>query len=168
MVLSIITQDKEKSNIVLPIILILDNLRSAHNVGAIIRTAECLNIKEVWFCGYTATPEHPKIVKTAMGTQERIIWKHFESSKLAVIFAKEQGYYVYALETVENAESVYEQKFQDNIAIVLGNEALGVAEETLLLCDKIIMLPVLGWKNSLNVATAAAVTCFEIARQRLR
>jgi tRNA G18 (ribose-2'-O)-methylase SpoU len=162
----ILKQDKYKETEKLPLILILDNLRSAFNVGSIIRTAECLNIEEIWFCGYTPNPEHPKIANTAMGTQERIIWKSFSDVKDAVIKAKELGYKVYALETVENAESVFEQDYNGNIAFIVGNEALGIAVDVIVLCDKCILLPVLGWKNSLNVATACAIACFEVLRQR--
>ena len=164
--INILKKDKEKSSEQLPVILILDNLRSAFNVGSIIRTAECLNIREVWFCGYTPKPDNPKIKNTAMGTQNKIYWKHFSETVEAVNMAKKIGYQVYALETVENAESVYEQEFHGSIAFVVGNEALGISEEILLICEKCLILPIYGWKNSLNVATTCAVVCFEVLRQK--
>ena len=163
--LNIIKEDKEKDAVKLPIILILDNLRSAFNVGSIIRTAECLNVEAVWCCGYTPLPDNPKVVNTAMGTQDRITWRYFERTEEAVMLAKAKGYAVYALETVDGAVSVFENEFIGKSAIVLGNEALGISEDVIKICDKCIVLPLSGWKNSLNVATACAVVCFEVFRQ---
>jgi tRNA G18 (ribose-2'-O)-methylase SpoU len=164
--LKINTQDKPKDTPKLPLILILDNLRSAFNVGSIIRTAECLNIESIYFCGYTPQPDHPKVKNTAMGTQEKINWQYFEQTEQAVSKAKENEYQVIALETVESAVSIYEYEFPSKTALILGNEALGISNEILNLCDNCVALPILGWKNSLNVATACAVACFEIHRQR--
>ena len=159
------TQDCEKNALKLPVILILDNLRSAFNVGSIIRTAECLNIEEIYFCGYTPKPDHPKIKNTAMGTEERIKWQYFTDTREAVLKAKENEYIVYAIETVECAESLFEQDFKGKYAFVFGNEALGIAADVLVFCEKCVMLPISGWKNSLNVATTCAVVCFEVVRQ---
>lgn len=163
--ISVIRGDKEKNTLKLPLILILDNLRSAFNVGSIIRTAECLNLEEIWFCGHTPKPDNLKVANTSMGTFKRIKWKSFLLTAEAIKSAKEEEYSVYALETVENAESVFKQDFISKCAVVLGNEVLGISEEILALCDKSLIIPVSGWKNSLNVATACAVTCFEIFRQ---
>ena len=161
-----ITQkDQEKENKKLPIILILDNLRSAFNVGSIFRTAECLNIKEILLTGNTPTPDNFKVKNTAMGTETRVEWKFYKDTQDAILYAKKNGYQVFALETVEKATSIYDKKYIDNIAFVLGNEALGISMEVILLCDECLQLPLLGWKNSLNVATACAVTCFEVYRQ---
>ena len=162
---NITKNDSEKEESTLPVVIILDNLRSAFNVGSIIRTAESLNVEEVWFCGYTPTADHPKMINTAMGTQKKIKWAHFEHTQEAVLKAKENGYVVYALETVENAVSVFEHSFGLKTAIVLGNEALGISEDVLSVCDMCLALPIAGWKNSLNVATACAVVCFEVYRQ---
>ena len=161
----ILKRDEHKNNKKLPIILILDNLRSAFNVGSIIRTADCLNVEEVWFCGYTPKPDHPKVINTSMGTEKMIKWVYFEKTLEAINNAKETGYEPVALETLKGAKSIYEYKFAGKTALVFGNEALGLSEETIKLCDKCLVLPVSGWKNSLNVATACAVTCFEIYRQ---
>ena len=158
--MNIKTQDELKNISKKHIILILHNLRSAYNVGAIIRTAECLNIEEVFFCGYTATPAHPKIAKTAMGAQNYISWRHFNNTEDAIICAKNSGYYIYALETIENAESVFIQENKENIAILVGNEALGIPVQLIALCDKPIILPISGWKNSLNVSAAVTVALF--------
>jgi len=124
-----------------------------------------LNIEEVWCCGYTPLPDNPKVINTAMGTQNKIKWRHFTRTEEAVMLAKVDGYVVYALETVENAVSVFENEFSEKSAIVLGNEALGISKDVIMICDRCIVLPMSGWKNSLNVATACAVVCFEYFRQ---
>jgi tRNA G18 (ribose-2'-O)-methylase SpoU len=147
------------------IILILDNLRSAYNVGAIIRTAECLSIPEIWFCGYTPLPDHPKVANTAMGTQDKINWTAFSQTTEAVKKAKADGYQVIGLETSERAVSIYEYGFPSSIAIIAGNEALGISADVLQRCDAIVNIPITSWKKSLNVATAVAVMGFEIYRR---
>jgi len=149
----------------LPIILILDHLRSAFNVGSIIRLSACLDISEVWFCGYTPTPVHPKIKSTAMQTQEFIAWQHFENTTDAVSKAKEMGFTVYAVENHTSATSIYDTIFSDQIALVMGNEALGVSADVLDVCDQMICIPIPGWKTTLNVGMACGVVCFEIYRR---
>jgi tRNA G18 (ribose-2'-O)-methylase SpoU len=149
----------------LDLIIILDNLRSAFNVGSIIRTIECLQIQTVYCCGLTPNPEHEKVKNTAMGTETRVNWKHFKKTEDAIEAAKKDGYIVYALETHETAKTIYEINYSERTAIVVGNEALGISEAAIFMCDKIISIPICGWKTSLNVATATAVVCFEIFRR---
>ncbi len=163
--INIIKGDKQKDLSKIPLILILDNLRSAFNTGSLIRTAECLNIEEVIFCGHTPKPSNEKVKNTAMGTQNKIQWSYYDDTQQAINYVKHKKYTVCALETVGNAISLYDNKFANKTALIAGNEALGISEEILIQCDKIIKIPVLGWKNSLNVATATAVCCFEIYRQ---
>lgn len=143
------------------IILILDNLRSAFNVGSIFRSAECLGISELWLCGVCPTPKNPALIKTARGTAEKLSWKHFAHTTEAVEKAKNKAYTVYALETSLDAGSVFETDFRLPLALVLGNESLGIGD-ALELCDHIVSLPVQGWKNSLNVAVAASVCAYQI------
>ncbi|MCL1827107.1 MAG: RNA methyltransferase [Candidatus Cloacimonetes bacterium] len=158
-------QDSEKDAPKLPVILILDNLRSAFNVGSIFRTAECLNIEEVWCCGYTPTPNSHNVQNTAMGTEKYVAHRHFGETKEAIVSAQEKGFTVYALETVVDCPTIYEADLSGNIAFVLGNEALGIDPKNIVLCDGCLQLPISGWKNSLNVAVACAVACFEAQRQ---
>lgn len=143
------------------IILILDNLRSAFNVGSIFRSAECLGIPELWLCGLCPSPANPALIKTARGTAEKLSWRYFAHTSEAVEKAKNKGHTVYALETAPDAGSVFETDFQLPLALVLGNESLGIGE-ALKLCDHIVSLPVQGWKNSLNVAVAASVCAYQI------
>ena len=142
--------------------LIVDNLRSVFNVGSLFRIAECLGISEIILCGISPGPEHPNMAKTALGTTERIAWRHIDQTKDAILQLKDMGYKIYALETAEPSASVYESSFDLPIALVVGNEALGIDPQILKICDAIVHLPVLGWKNSLNVSVAAAITLYQI------
>jgi len=151
----------------LPIIIILDNLRSAFNVGSIIRTATCLGISEIWFCGYTPTPKHPKVANTAMQTHLAIAWQQFARTEDAISKVREAGLQTIALENHPQATSIYEYDYPANIAFVLGNEALGVSKTVLENVDHILCIPIPGWKSTLNVGTACAVVCFEVYRVRM-
>ncbi len=144
------------------ITVILDNLRSVFNVGSIFRSAECLGIPTLYLCGVSATPEHPALAKTARGTAERVGWKHFPSAADAIAQAKADGCLICAVETAAAASSVFETNLPTPLALVLGNESLGLAPETMALCGCCVRLPVQGWKNSLNVATAFAVCAYQI------
>lgn len=144
------------------IVVILDNLRSAFNVGSIFRTAECLGLKELALCGITAVPPHPKLVQTAMGTEDRVTWQHFENSLLAIDHYRALGYQIAALETVETADSIFQAPVQTPMALVLGNESLGLEQHVLERVDRVVMLPVQGWKNSLNVGVAFAVCAYQL------
>lgn len=145
-------------------VVILEDLRSGFNVGSIFRTSECLGVGELWLCGITGRPGDNALAKTAMGTDRRVAWRGFDTAVEAVRKAKEQGRRVYALETVEAAQNVFEASYELPLALVLGNEALGVSQEVLTLCDAFISLPMQGWKNSLNVGVAFAVAGFHIVR----
>jgi len=141
---------------------VLDNLRSVFNVGSIFRTSECLALGELVLCGTTPTPEHPNMSKTAMGTCERVSWRHTERTVDAILELKEKGYRIYALETAEAAVSVMTFKPDHPFALVLGNESLGISPTVLSLCDMCLALPVMGWKNSLNVGVAFAIASYQL------
>ena len=148
-----------------PIHLILDNLRSAFNVGSIFRTADTARLAEVITCGYTAHPPHDKLDKTALGVLQFVPTRHFDSTLDAVSSLRHADIPVFALETTSNSSAYTEVSYPKPLGLVLGNEALGVAKEVLEQCDRIIEIPLFGFKNSLNVAAAAAVITFEILRQ---
>ncbi|MCF7859467.1 MAG: RNA methyltransferase [Candidatus Cloacimonetes bacterium] len=149
----------------IPLILILDNLRSAFNVGSIFRTAECFGVSHVYLCGYTPTAENKKVQKTAMGTVDFVRWEKRDSTVEVINELKKTGTMIYALETTTEAVNIREVKFKKPTALLLGNEALGLDELTLNLADEIIQIELSGWKNSLNVGVCAAVCCYEISRQ---
>ncbi len=148
-----------------PVYIILDNLRSAFNVGAIFRLADTVRAQEIIPCGYSAHPPHPKLEQTALGTTNSVPWRWCAETTAAVTDLKNRGVQVVALETVTGATPFNKFSYRFPVAIVLGNEALGVTQEVLRLCDGIVDIPVFGYKNSLNVATAAAVVLYEILRQ---
>lgn len=144
------------------VLVILDNLRSAFNVGSIFRTAECLGLQAVWLCGVTPVPANPALAKTARGTCEHVDWRHFDATEEAIAQARSEGYQVCALETSPEAVSLYQSAFELPLAILVGNESWGISPGILALCDSIIALPNLGWKNSLNVAVALSVGAYHI------
>ena len=149
----------------LPVTLVLDRLRSAHNVGNIFRLAEAVRAERIITCGYTATPPHPKLAKTARGCDLLVPCEHCESAAAAVQALRAAGYWVCALETAVGAAAVWDVPFRFPAALVLGNEALGVSADTLAQCTAVACLPALGVKNSINVGNCAAVALYEAWRQ---
>ncbi len=152
----------------IPVILILDRLRSAYNVGNIFRLAEATRVHKILACGYTPAPPHPKLAKTARGCDLSIPCEVFPNATSAILSVKNQGYCIYGIETAATAEYYWRTKLKLPAALVLGNEALGISEEALPLCDHFISLPALGGKNSINVGNCAAVVLFEALRQWLQ
>jgi tRNA G18 (ribose-2'-O)-methylase SpoU len=162
--LQIKNKDDEENKITKPVILILHNLRSAFNVGSIIRTAECFGIEELIFSGYSPTPEHPKVKQTAMGTSEKIKWSYSSDIFQTIRTLKDNDYHIFALETASPSVKLNELNFSGKCAVILGNEALGIDKNLLEIADTILEIPVFGWKNSLNVATATAICCYELTK----
>jgi len=148
-----------------PLHLVLDNLRSAFNVGSIFRTADTARLARVITCGYTAHPPHAKLDKTALGTLTYVAAEHFDAALDAVAALQEQGIPVWGLETTSRSKVYTTVSYPRPLAVVLGNEALGVSCEVLERCDELIEIPMFGFKNSLNVAAAGAVVVFEALRQ---
>lgn len=144
-----------------PLYIILDNLRSAFNVGSIFRTCDILRVKGLFLCGYTAYPPHKKLEKTSLGTIAYVPWRHFETTQEAVAFLKAREIPVWAAETTSASVSYTEMTYPPELGIVLGNEALGVSRDVLELCDALVEIPTFGFKNSLNVASACAVLGFK-------
>lgn len=157
-----VTPDPEDLKRSAQITVIADNLRSVFNVGSLFRIAECLSIGNLILCGITPTPQHPNMAKTALGTCDKVPFSYCENTTEAVLELKSTGHKVYALETAEPSQSVYKTKFDLPLALVVGNEALGIDPQVLSLCDEIVYLPVLGWKNSLNVSVATSVALYQI------
>lgn len=145
-----------------PLVLILDNLRSAFNVGAIIRTAECLGVSEVALCGYTPNGDNRKVRETAMGTLEFVKLSAYASTKEAIISFRAKGYEIVALELTNNSVPLSDYRPDKQVALVLGNESLGIDEEILQLCDKALEIKMHGVKNSLNVSNATAISVYQI------
>ena len=140
-----------------PIILILDNVRSLSNVGAFFRTADAFRIEALYLCGITACPPHREIHKTALGADETVRWKHFETTEEACQLLRAEGYRIFAVEQIEGSVMLEDFKFEPQTAYVLGNEVDGVSEAALPYCNGAIELPQEGTKHSLNVSVCAGI-----------
>lgn len=146
-----------------PITVILDNLRSAYNVGSIFRTAECVQAEKLFLCGITPYPPNPKLNKTAMQTIDRLKWQYLNETEEAIAYLKNKNIPVIALETTANATNIFDYKVTQPIGLILGNEALGIEEHILKQADIVLSIPVLGWKNSLNVCNAFAIAAYYLS-----
>jgi tRNA G18 (ribose-2'-O)-methylase SpoU len=168
--LAVLTGDGRRQALPGPVraIAVLDRLRSAFNTGNIFRLAETTALAGIAACGYTPTPPHAKLEKTARGCDTRVPCEHFDSAVAAIQELKRRGHRIYAIETVASARPLWEVEFQFPAAVVFGNEALGVDPAALELCDEFIRLPCFGEKNSLNVGNCAGIVFYEILRQWLR
>jgi 23S rRNA (guanosine2251-2'-O)-methyltransferase len=153
----------------MPVVVILENIRSAYNVGSVFRTSDAFLVKAIYIIGYSAKPPHKEIKKTALGAEETVHWTYFKTTTEAIAALRDEQYKVYAVEQVHNSIPLNEVAFEstDKIAVVFGNEVTGVEQSTILLCDGCIEIPQLGMKHSLNIATAAGVVLWELVRKRL-
>jgi tRNA G18 (ribose-2'-O)-methylase SpoU len=147
-----------------PLYVILDNLRSAFNVGAIFRLCDVMRVAGLFLCGYTASPPHAKLQKTSMGTVDYVPWKKFNSTREAIFSLKEQGIPVWAAETASASKRYDEAVVPSALGVVFGNEALGIGSDILEICDLCVEIPVYGFKNSLNVATSCAVIGYSVIK----
>jgi len=145
-----------------PIRLVLDNLRSAFNVGSIFRLADAARIDQVLTCGYTPSPPHHKLEQAALGATGSVPWQHCATTLAAVERLKQEGVRIVALETAEGAVPYHRFRPDFPLALVLGNEALGVSQPVLQACDAVVSIPVFGLKNSVNVAAAAAIVLYRL------
>ncbi|HEY8734011.1 MAG TPA: RNA methyltransferase [Puia sp.] len=150
----------------LPVILLLENIRSMHNVGSVFRTADAFLANAIYLCGYTPRPPHRDIHKTALGATESVSWKYVENALKEVELLKKNGYRVVGVEQVE--ESIPLQNFKlaegEKMVLIFGNEVQGVSEELLRCCDACIEIPQFGMKHSLNISVAAGMVLWELVR----
>lgn len=161
------TVDEFKQSQKLPIIVVLENIRSAYNVGSVFRTGDAFLIEAVYIIGYSAVPPHKEIKKTALGAEESVSWKHFPNAAAAIADLRELGYKVFSVEQAEGSISLekLEQQEGEKIAVIFGNEVTGVEQSTIAASDGCIEIPQLGMKHSLNIATAAGVVLWELVRK---
>jgi tRNA G18 (ribose-2'-O)-methylase SpoU len=149
----------------LPIVFVLDNIRSLSNVGAFFRSADAFLIGELFLCGITACPPHREIHKTALGADETVKWNYFDTTEAACRRLKAEGYRIFAIEQVEGSIPFQNFKFEPHTAYILGNEVEGVGEEALSYCDGAIELPQAGTKHSINVSVCAGIVMWELFEQ---
>ncbi len=148
-----------------PIIALLDDIRSLHNVGAMFRTADAVRLQEMILCGFTGTPPRKEIDKTALGASESVPWRYEKSAGEAVAQLKKRGVRIIALEHTAESRPHWDQKVEFPACLVVGNEVFGVNEEVLALADEAIEIPMFGVKHSLNVSVAFGIAIYELMRQ---
>ena len=151
-----------------PIMVILDNIRSMHNVGSVFRTADGFLLEGIVLCGFTPQPPHRDIQKTALGATESVDWWYVQNTLDAVIDLKSKGYKVYAVEQVQGSISLEKFSGMNNapVALVFGNEVEGVTTELIAACDACIEIPQEGMKHSFNISVAAGIVLWEMVRTK--
>ena len=162
-----LTVEEFKAARKLPLVVVLDNVRSLHNVGSVFRSCDAFRIEAVYLCGITATPPSAEIHKTALGAEDSVSWKYYESTLDAVEELKQKGYFVYSIEQVEGSENMAKISLDASkrYAVVLGNEVKGVEQAVVNASDSCLEIPQLGTKHSLNVSVTAGIVVWEFAKQ---
>jgi tRNA G18 (ribose-2'-O)-methylase SpoU len=150
----------------LPLIVILDDVRSMHNVGSVFRTGDAFRIEAVYLCGITSTPPNAEIHKTALGAEDSVEWKAFHSAQEAVIELKEAGYEVYSVEQAHGSTMLqdFEPMPNKKYAVVLGNEVKGVHQDVIDASDGCLEIPQFGTKHSMNVSVTAGIIIWHFAQ----
>jgi tRNA G18 (ribose-2'-O)-methylase SpoU len=153
----------------IPLVVVLDNIRSQHNVGAIFRTADAFLIEKIYLCGITATPPNREIHKTALGATDSVDWEYFEKTIDVIAQLKNRGFSIFALEQSENSVSLSTlSKLPTPVVLVVGNEIDGVSDEVMALADGVLEIPQFGTKHSLNVSVSAGIAIWEISKMFCR
>ena len=147
-----------------PLILVLDDIRSLHNIGSVFRTADAFLIEKIYLCGITATPPNKEIHKTALGATETVAWEHHENVLEVIENLKKENIATFAIEQVESAVFLQDFKIEKEkkYALVFGNEVYGVSQEAVALCDGSIEIPQLGTKHSLNISVSAGIVVWDL------
>jgi len=150
----------------IPIIIVLDDVRSLHNIGSVFRTSDAFAVEKIILCGITAQPPHREMEKTALGATESVKWEYVETCLGAVNLLKAEGVKVVGVEQVDGATPL--NKFDigiNRIALVFGNEVKGVSQEVLKSCDTFIEIPQFGTKHSLNISVSVGVVLWELVKK---
>lgn len=160
-----LTVDEFKESRKLPLVVVLDEVRSLHNIGAVFRTSDAFLVDCICLCGITATPPHPEMHKTALGAEYTVDWKYFQHTEDAVNELRTMGYTLFAIEQCEGSILLDKLVLEPDkkYAVVLGNEVKGVKQEVVNLCDGCIEIPQFGTKHSLNVSVTAGIIIWEFA-----
>lgn len=162
--------DEFKESEKMPLVVVLDDVRSMYNVGSVFRTSDAFRVAAIHLCGITAQPPHAEIHKTALGAEDSVDWEYFPSAKESVRALQEQGFKVFAVEQAEGSTMLQNLSLGNDkgkYAIVMGNEVKGVNQEVVDMCDGCIEIPQFGTKHSLNVSTTAGIVIWEFAKKVL-
>lgn len=162
-----LTVDEFKESRKLPLVVVLDEVRSLHNIGAVFRTSDAFLVNSIYLCGITATPPHPEMHKTALGAEYTVDWKYFKNTEDAVNELHTMGYTVFAIEQCEGSTMLDKLVLETDkrYAVVFGNEVKGVKQEVVDMCDGCIEIPQFGTKHSLNVSVTAGIILWEFAKE---
>ena len=162
-----LTVDEFKQANKLPLAVILDEVRSLHNIGSVFRTSDAFLVERIYLCGITATPPHPEMHKTALGAEDTVDWKYVKHTLEAVEELHNEGYTVLAIEQVEGSTMLDELELEPDkkYAIVMGNEVKGVQQEVIDACDGCIEIPQYGTKHSLNVSVTAGIVIWDLFKK---
>lgn len=165
-----LTVDEFKAASKTPLVVVLDNVRSLHNVGSVFRSCDAFRVEAVYLCGITATPPSVEIHKTALGAEDSVEWKYFADATEAVDELHARGTKVFAVEQVANSTMLQNLDTNENerYAVVLGNEVKGVQQTVVDRCDGCLEIPQFGTKHSLNVSVAAGIVVWEFAKKTKR
>lgn len=151
----------------LPLTVVLDDVRSLYNVGSVFRSSDAFRVEAVYLCGITATPPHPEIHKTALGGEDSVAWRYFNTATEAVQSLHDEGVTVYSIEQVEGSTKLQNLQLDTDkrYAVVLGNEVKGVHQEVVDMSDGCLEIPQFGTKHSLNVSVTAGMVIWEVTKQ---
>lgn len=151
----------------IPVVVVLDNVRSTHNIGSVFRTADAFRIERIVLCGITATPPNKDIRKTALGATESVDWMYTGSTNEAIQTLKNGGYRIFAVEQADESIPLHALKFrpEDKLVLVFGHEVLGVQEEVIRMVDGCIEIPQFGTKHSLNISVSAGIVLWEVCKR---
>jgi len=147
------------------ITLILDNIRSRENVGSIFRTADAVGVSKVYLCGITPRPPHPKITKSALGSDEFVKWGYVKQIWRLIDILKKDKYKIVAIEQSPTSKNIFTFKTKFPIAVILGNEVSGISKSILRRCDYVLEIPMRGKKESLNVSVSAGVALYQLIKK---
>lgn len=160
----------------MPLVVVLDDVRSLHNVGSVFRSSDAFRVEAIYLCGITATPPSAEIHKTALGAEDSVDWEYFKTTEEAVEKLKQKGYFVYSIEQVEGSTklqhlaeahsslSTLHSSHPKGYAVIFGNEVKGVKQEVVDMSDGCLEIPQFGTKHSLNVSVTAGIVIWEFAK----
>lgn len=148
----------------IPLIVVLDNIRSLNNIGSVFRTSDAFRVQEIILCGITATPPNRDIHKTALGAEDSVEWRHFESTKDVVLELKTNNIQIVAIEQAKESISLNEFQIKSDkpIAVIFGNEVEGVSDDVMDIVDECIEIPQYGTKHSLNISVSAGIVIWDL------
>lgn len=163
-----LTPEQHRQAEKLPIVVVLDNVRSCHNIGSVFRTMDALLCEKLYLCGITATPPNKEIHKSALDAEKTVDWEYLEDTAEAVRQLKERGYRTFAVEQVQGSISLpaFSGGKEEKIALVFGNEVKGVRQDVIDLCEGAVEIPQLGTKHSFNISVSAGIVLWELVRRQ--